>query len=123
MFFTTVLLLADPAIAMVFNWQMGEVLVCHDGMAVEAFVGDEVPGAIARIAETDHLRAQRLYAYASQQKLIDKAVDEDKVFFALATAIRMLLVTATVDRDPIRLHAPHTRDELSLILTGYLQPR
>ena len=64
-------------------------------------VGEEVPGAIGRIAAVDLHRAQRLHAFAAGRGLIDPtAIDEQKVFFALATAIRMLLVTATVDRAP-----------------------
>lgn len=58
-------------------------------------VGEEVPGAIGRIAAVDLHRAQRLHAFAAGRGLIDPtAIDEQKVFFALATAIRMLLVTA-----------------------------
>ena len=86
-------------------------------------VGEEVPSAIGRIAAVDHHRAQRLHAFACDRGLIDPtAIDEKKVFFALATAIRMLLVTATVDRAPIRLRAQETLAELSLMLVGYLQP-
>ena len=84
-------------------------------------VGDDVPGAISRIAATDRLRARRFHAFAIRGGLIDRAVDEETVFFALATAIRMLLVTATVDRDPVRLRNPETRSQLAAMLTGYLQ--
>ena len=86
-------------------------------------VGEEVPSAIGRIAAVDLHRAQRLHAFAAGRGLIDPtAIDEQKVFFALATAIRMLLVTATVDRAPIHLRAPETLAELSFMLVGYLQP-
>lgn len=85
-------------------------------------VGEEVSGAIARIAAVDRHRARRLHGFAAGRGLIDRAsTDEEKVFFALATAMRMLLVTATVDRDPIRLHGPSTLMELARMLTGYLQ--
>jgi AcrR family transcriptional regulator len=85
-------------------------------------VGEEVPGVIGRIAATDRLRARRLHKLVTERGLVDGAlIDEDKVFFALATAIRMLLVTATVDREPIRLRAPETLTELAAMLTGYLQ--
>ncbi len=85
-------------------------------------VGDEVPVAIKRIALVDRLRARRLHRFVTEHGLLDSAqVDEQKVFFALATAIRMLLVTATVDREPIRLRAPETRAELATMLTRYLQ--
>ncbi len=85
-------------------------------------VGEEVPGAISRIASVDRYRARRLHAFAAERELIDGAsIDEEKVFFALATAIRMLLVTATVDREPLRLRAPGTLIELASMLTGYLQ--
>lgn len=85
-------------------------------------VGEEVPGAIGRIAAVDRLRARKLHTFITERGMVDRAlIDEDKVFFALATAIRMLLVTAAVDRDPIRLRAPGTLTELALILTGYLQ--
>ena len=87
-------------------------------------VGDEVPGVIGRVAATDRLRARRLHTLVTERGLVDRAlIDEDKVFFALATAMRMLLVSATVDRDPIRLRAPETLTELAAMLTGYLQPR
>ena len=85
-------------------------------------VGDEVPGAINRIAVVDRLRAVKLHAYITEHALINPSeVDEEKVFFALATAIRMLLVTATVDREPIHLQAPGTLRELAVMLTGYLK--
>jgi AcrR family transcriptional regulator len=85
-------------------------------------VGEEVPGVIGRIAATDRLRARRLHKLVTERGLVDRVlIDEDKVFFALATAIRMLLVTATVDREPIRLRAPETLTELAAMLTGYLQ--
>ncbi len=85
-------------------------------------VGEEAPGAIDRIAQVDRLRARRLHAFVSEHGLIDQElIDEEKVFFALATAIRMLLVTATVDREPLRLRAPGTLIELASMLTGYLQ--
>ncbi len=87
-------------------------------------VGEEVPDAIARIALVDRLRARRLHVLLTERGLIDRTdIDEENVFFALATAIRMLLVTATVDRDPIRLRSPQTLTELAAMLTGYLQPR
>ncbi len=84
-------------------------------------VGEEVPAAIERIAVVDRLRAQRLHRFITESELIDRElIDEGKVFFALATAIRMLLVTATVDREPIRLRDPETVTELAAMLTGYL---
>ncbi len=86
-------------------------------------VGEEVPGVIGRIAATDRLRARKFHAFATEHSLIDRAIDEEKIYFALATAIRMLLVTATVDRDPIRLRDPATVTELAAMVTGYLQPR
>ena len=86
-------------------------------------VGEEVPGAINKIAAVDRHRARRLHSFAAGCGLIDRAlIDEEKIYFALATALRMLLVTATVDREPIRLRAPETRAELAAMLTGYLQP-
>jgi len=77
-------------------------------------VGEEVPGAIGRIAAVDRHRAQRLHAFAAGRGLIDRAaIDEERVFFALATAIRMLLVTATVDRKALVLNLnDHTQQAL-----------
>ena len=85
-------------------------------------VGESMPGMVNRLAEIDHLRAQRLSAFLAEHALVDPAlIDKEKVFFALATAIRMLLVTAKVDRDPIRLRDPRIRVELAAMLVGYLQ--
>ena len=86
-------------------------------------VGDDVPAAMNRIAETDRLRATRFLAYCRERELIDGRVDEEQIYFALATVIRMLLVTAKVDRDPIRLHGPDTLSELTTLLNGYLSPQ
>ena len=78
---------------------------------------------VDRLAEIDHLRAQRLRAFLVERSLVDPAlVDKQRVFFALATVIRMTLVTAKVDRDPIRLRDPRIRVELASMLAGYLQP-
>ena len=86
-------------------------------------VGEKIPGMVDRLAEIDHLRAQRLRAFLVERSLVDPAlVDKQRVFFALATAIRMTLVTAKVDRDPIRLRDPRIRVELASMLAGYLQP-
>jgi AcrR family transcriptional regulator len=85
-------------------------------------VGEKIPSVVDRLAEIDHLRAQRLSAFLAEHALVDPAlIDKEKVFFALATAIRMLLVTAKVDRDPIRLRDPRIRVELAAMLVGYLQ--
>ena len=85
-------------------------------------VGNDVPGAMDRIAVTDRLRAKRLHALLIERGLVDQSMsNEDKTFFALATAIRMLLVTGTVDRNPIRLRTPGTVPELTSMLAGYLQ--
>ena len=85
-------------------------------------VGEKIPSVVDRLAEIDYLRAQRLSAFLAEHALVDPAlIDKEKVFFALATAIRMLLVTAKVDRDPIRLRDPRIRVELAAMLVGYLQ--
>ena len=85
-------------------------------------VGDQVPGALDRIAAADQHRAGRLHAFASSRGLIDPSVvDESHVYLALATAIRMLLVTATIDRKPVRLRDPATIDALTVMLAAYLQ--
>ena len=86
-------------------------------------VGESMPGMVNRLAEIDHLRAQRLSAFLVERSLVDPAlVDKERVFFALATAIRMVLVTAKLDRDPIRLRDPRTRVELAAMLSAYLLP-
>ncbi|MGI9328116.1 MAG: TetR/AcrR family transcriptional regulator, partial [Pseudomonadales bacterium] len=86
-------------------------------------IGDQVPGTLGKVAVVDRHRAQALHRYALANRLIDPAaVDEARIYFALATAIRMLLVTATVDREPIRLRDPSTLEGLAAMLTGYLQP-
>jgi len=85
-------------------------------------VGEKIPGMVDRLAEIDHLRAQQLRTFLVERSLVDPVlVDKERVFFALATAIRMLLVTAKVDRDPIRLRDPRIRVELAAMLVGYLQ--
>ena len=85
-------------------------------------VGEKIPGMVDRLAEIDHLRAQRLRTFLVERSLVDPVlVDKERVFFALATAIRMLLVTAKVDRDPIRLSDSRIRVELAAMLAGYLQ--
>ena len=84
-------------------------------------VGDEVPNAIERIAAVDQRRAQKVHTFLLETKLVDRSqIDEEKVFFTLATAIRMLLVTATVDREPIRFQDPSIVAKLTVMLSGYL---
>lgn len=85
-------------------------------------VGDQVPDALDRIAAADQHRARRLYAFASSRGLIaPSVVDESHVYLGLATAIRMLLVTATVDRKPVQLGDAGTIEGLTVMLTAYLK--
>ena len=53
-------------------------------------VGEEVPGAIGRIAAVDRHRAQRLHRLITKRGLVDRAlIDEGKVFFGLASGGRL----------------------------------
>jgi AcrR family transcriptional regulator len=74
-----------------------------------------------RLAAVDRYRVQRLAKFLTTNGLLSPGeADEQRLYFALATAIRMLMVTATVDRAPIRLRSAATTRELAMMLVRYL---
>ena len=71
--------------------------------------------------ELDRYGATRLQEYLVARRILDpKCLEKDDVYFALATVVKSLIVTAAMNAGPYRATDPRTARKLARMLARYL---